>query len=226
MVHTNVGQKLLKLNILSILKTVRSCYVMLLLGDATLFSIWFLNRLALSYTSSASIQIDHLTPSGQFDMSYPIVIRESWNHLNLLKSGSTMKKLGKIWGTTDQLHILHSILAQWWQLVASVVALDPLRREMCLVMYPQTATANKTAGNYGTFSSFFSACNPVVHQGNMTWVLNWWRHLVASSEALNPLHRTMYSVLYQRTREAVKTDWTEVHLFVVSNFTINLTLAY
>jgi hypothetical protein len=39
--------------------------------------------------------------------------------------------------------------------VASGIALDPLRRSMCLVSYRRTNRASETADKYGTFSSFF-----------------------------------------------------------------------
>ena len=46
-------------------------FVTQLLVDATDFSNWLLFGYLLSYPSSASVQLDHLTACGQFDMSYP-----------------------------------------------------------------------------------------------------------------------------------------------------------
>mgnify|MGYP006199386701 CR=1 FL=1 len=46
-------------------------FVTQLLVDATDFSNWLLFGHLLSYPSSASVQLDHLTACGQFDMSYP-----------------------------------------------------------------------------------------------------------------------------------------------------------
>ena len=85
------------------------------------------------------------------------------------------------------------IIPQWQQPVASVIALDPpLRRVMRLILYQRTTRASKMANKYGTFSLFFSACDPVICRGNMMWVLaQWWRP-VALSEALEPLHWVMY----------------------------------
>ena len=70
-VHAHPGQNLLKRLILRVVTMFDLVFVMtLLLGDVTHFSIWLLNCFVLSYPSSASIQMDHLTPSGQFDMSF------------------------------------------------------------------------------------------------------------------------------------------------------------
>jgi hypothetical protein len=48
-----------------------------------------------------------------------------------------------------------AILARRRQPVASLIALDPLRRAMRLVTYRRTDRASKTADKYGTFLSLF-----------------------------------------------------------------------
>ena len=48
-----------------------------------------------------------------------------------------------------------AILAKWWQLVASVVALDPLHWAMCLVSYWHITMASKMACKYGAIFVFF-----------------------------------------------------------------------
>ena len=82
-----------------------------------------------------------------------------------------MKKLGKTHLLRDQLLLSATILARWRRPVASVVALDPLHRAMCTVLYRRTATASETAGKYGAFSFFFLNANPVVCQGNTVRIL-------------------------------------------------------
>ena len=81
------------------------------------------------------------------------------------------------------------------------------------------------ADRHGHFFFFFSAWDPVVRRGNMAWVLNQRRCSVAPIEALDPLHWSMYSLLYRRISMAVEVAQTEVDSFVVDNFVINLTVA-
>ncbi len=74
-VHANVGQKLLFCYLVRVFWRVfflsGFVFVTQLLVDATDFSNWLLFGHLLSYPSSASVQLDHLTACGQFDMSYP-----------------------------------------------------------------------------------------------------------------------------------------------------------
>jgi hypothetical protein len=67
-----------------------------------------------------------------------------------------MKKLKKSWKNTDQWHISAAILAWRRRPVASMIALDPLRRSMRLVTYRRTDRASKMAYKYCTFSYFFN----------------------------------------------------------------------
>jgi len=77
-----------------------------------------------------------------------------------------MKKLEKNWLLRDRFILSATILDRWRQPVASGVALVPLHRTMCLVLYRRTATASETAGKYDAFSSFFlSACKPFCPPG-------------------------------------------------------------
>ena len=137
----------------------------LLLVSVTRFRNWLLYGHILIYPSSASVQLDHFTPSGQFDMSYPYINRWPWCHPDLLFSGSTIKKLGKNLRMCDQFHISAAIFSQWQWPGATAIARDPFCRAMRLVLYRQTARASITAGKYGAFLSFFLVCNLAVCPG-------------------------------------------------------------
>jgi hypothetical protein len=65
----------------------------------------------------------------------------------------------------SQMPLSAAILARRRQPVASLIALDPLRRLMRLVTYRRTDRASKTADKYGTFLLFFLAFDPAVRPG-------------------------------------------------------------
>ncbi len=88
-----------------------------------------------------------------------------------LFSQLTMKKLGKNLRMRDRFHISAAILSRKHQPVASVIALDPLRRSMRLVTYRRTDRASETADKYGTFSSFFFCMRPRSVLGNTARIL-------------------------------------------------------
>ncbi len=67
-----------------------------------------------------------------------------------------MKKLQKKRKNTDRWPISAALLARRCRPVASLIALDPLRRSMRLVTYRRTNRASKTADKYGTFLYFFN----------------------------------------------------------------------
>jgi hypothetical protein len=67
-----------------------------------------------------------------------------------------MKKLGKTGIFLSDRLLLPTILAQWHQPVASVVALDSLYWAMCAVLYRRTAAAIKMASLFGTFFTVVS----------------------------------------------------------------------
>ena len=71
-----------------------------------------------------------------------------------------MKKLEKSWNKMSQFDISAAILARRRRPVASLIALDPLRRSMRLLTYRRTDRASETADKYGTFSSFFFGIRP------------------------------------------------------------------
>ncbi len=56
------------------------------------------------------------------------------------------EKTRKNRGMRDRFHILAAIVARWPRPVASVVALDPLRRAMCMVSCWRTTTSDKMVG--------------------------------------------------------------------------------
>ena len=58
------------------------------------------------------------------------------------------EKIGKNQLLRDRLILSATILARWWQPVASGVALDPLHQAMHLVLYRRTAMASKMASKY------------------------------------------------------------------------------
>ncbi len=60
----------------------------------------------------------------------------------------------------SQMPLSAAILARRRRPVASLIALDPLRRSMRLVTYRRTDRASETADKYGTFLSFFFAIQP------------------------------------------------------------------
>ncbi len=72
------------------------------------------------------------------------------------------KKKRKIMSGFD---ISAAILARRRRPVASLIALDPLRRLMRLVTYRRTDRASETADKYGTFLLFFLAFDPAVRPG-------------------------------------------------------------
>jgi len=71
-----------------------------------------------------------------------------------------MKKLGKKRKIMSQMPLSAAILARRRRPVASLIALDPLRRSMRLVTYRRTDRASETADKYGTFLSFFFGIRP------------------------------------------------------------------
>jgi hypothetical protein len=133
-----------------------------------------------------------------------------------------MKKLGKTGVFLSNCLLSSAILARWHQPVAFNVALDPLYWAMRAVLYRRTTTAIKMASKYGAlFMVFFLACNPVVLRDDTEQILTRWRHPVASSEALDPLHRKMYSALHRRIIAAIKTSCNGGVLFCIVNININ-----
>ena len=56
----------------------------------------------------------------------------------------------------SQMPLSAAILARRRRPVASLIALDPLRRSMRLVTYQRTNRASETADKYGTFLHFFN----------------------------------------------------------------------
>jgi hypothetical protein len=113
-----------------------------------------------------------------------------------------------------------AILARRHRPVASMIALDPLRRPMRLVTYRRTDRASETADKYGTFSSIFFACDPAVRPGR------YGANTCASCEALNPLYRAILVVSCWRISSSVETGRIGVHSFVVDESGIDLNVAY
>ncbi len=60
----------------------------------------------------------------------------------------------------SQMPLSAAILAWIQQPVASLIALDPLRRSMRLVTYQRTDRASEMADKYGTFSLLFFGIRP------------------------------------------------------------------
>jgi hypothetical protein len=119
-----------------------------------------------------------------------------------------------------------AILARRRRPVASRIALDPLRRSMCLVMYRRTDRASEMADKYGTFLSFFFLhSTPPSVRGDTEQILARWRRPVALSEALDPLYRSVSALSCRRMNPSVETGRTEVHSFVVDESGINLNAA-
>ena len=58
-----------------------------------------------------------------------------------------------------------ALLARRRRPVASLIALDLLRRSMRLVTYRRTDRASETADKYGTFSYFLMSFEPAVRPG-------------------------------------------------------------
>jgi hypothetical protein len=138
-----------------------------------------------------------------------------------------MKRLEKSREKMSGVDTSAAILARRRRPVASMIlALDPLRQSMRLVMYQRTNRASKTADKYGTFSSFFLHATLLSVWGNTERTLaRRWR-LVASCEALNPLYQVISMVLCWRISSNVKTGRIGVHSFVVDESGINLKVAY
>jgi hypothetical protein len=141
-----------------------------------------------------------------------------------------MKKLEKSKKKMSDGLLSAAILARRRRPVASVIDLDTLRWAMRLVTYRRTDRASKTANKYGSFLSFFLwHSNPLSVRGPGQYGPNT-RPMVASpvalGEALNPLYRSILAVSRRRMNSSVKMGQTEVHLFVVDNFGINLNVAY
>ena len=91
---------------------------------------------------------------------------------------------------------LAAILARWRRPVASVIALDPLRRLMRSVSHQRTNRASKMTNKYGAFLLLFFWHNPTVHPGGDTErILVRWQRPVASCEALDPLYWSILGVL-------------------------------
>ncbi len=67
---------------------------------------------------------------------------------------------------------------------------------------------------------FFLACGPVVRRDDTERILARWRRPVASSEALDPLHRAMYAALHRGIIAAVKTSRNGGVLFCIVDFSI------
>ena len=119
-----------------------------------------------------------------------------------------------------------AILARRRQPVASLIALDPLRRSMRLVTYRRTDRASEMADKYGTFLSFFFwHSTPPSVRGDTPRILARWRRLVASREALIPLYRAISAVTCRRISSSVETGRIGVHSFVVDDRTIDLNVA-
>lgn len=200
----------------------------LLLGDVTHFSIWLLNCFVLSYPSSASIQMDHLTPSGQFDMSFLYWFLGALTSSKPLKSGQ-WKKLEKKTENCVQWRTISRHTCPMAATSGFGHSPRPLPLGNVLGIVPVDCQGQQNGRQVWCFFSFSPACNPIVrHQGNTTWawVIDQWQRPVALSEALDPLHSSMYLVLYQHNSSVVKMAWTEVYLFIVDNFDKDLTLAY
>ena len=84
------------------------------------------------------------------------------------------------------------MLAQWWHPLASSEALDPLHRPMSAVSYRRIGMAIETALKVGVFIHYCVVdCRPGVRGSNMEQVVARWRRPVASSMALDILHRAM-----------------------------------
>jgi hypothetical protein len=58
-------------------------------------------------------------------------------------------------------------------------------------------------------------------RGNVVQALAWWRHPVASSKALDMLHRSMRPAWYRRIRMAIEIASNLPAFFVVANFIVD-----
>jgi hypothetical protein len=136
-----------------------------------------------------------------------------------------MKKLEKKRKIMSQMPLSAAILARRRRPVASLIALDPLRRSMRLVTYRRIDRASETADKYGTFllgirpRRLTGAIRPEYSPNGG------WRRLVALREALIPLYRAISAVTCRRISSSVETGRIGVHLFVVDDRAINLTLS-
>jgi hypothetical protein len=117
-----------------------------------------------------------------------------------------MKKLDKNRCFLSQCLLLAAIIAQWWQPVASVVALNHLYWAICAVLYPCIAMAIKTASKVGVlFDCCFVGCCPGGRWDSTEQVVARCRHPVASGVSVDMPHWAMLSVLLRHTSVAVET---------------------
>jgi hypothetical protein len=132
------------------------------------------------------------------------------------------EKTGKTGVFLSDCLLLPTILAQWHQPVASVVALDPLYQVMRAVFVPAHHHGHQNGQQvWCSFRCFFLACNPVVRRDDTEQILARWRRPVDSSEALDPLHWVMYRALHRRIIAAVETSCNGGVLFCIVDFDID-----
>ncbi len=148
-----------------------------------------------------------------------------WCHLDLLKSGSTMKKLEKKPKIMSQMPLSPTILARRRQPVVSLIALDPLRWGNALGYVPAHWLGQRNGWQVWYFFGFFFHATPLTVRDDTARILARWRRLVALREALKPLYGAILAVSCWRISLSVKTAWMEVHLFFVDDRAIDLNVA-
>jgi hypothetical protein len=101
-----------------------------------------------------------------------------------------MKKLGKNWCFFfSQCLLLAAILAQWWQPVASIVALNHLYQAICAVLFRFIMMAIKMASKVGVlFGCCFDDNCPGGRWGNAEQVVARCQCPVASGVAVDMPH--------------------------------------